>query len=89
MRFFIIFLLIILAVFQYSFWFGQNGYNDFKSAQQRKDNLQKNVDDLKKTTDVLSFEVSDLKNDGDTIEETARYKYEMTKPDEHFYRLIK
>ena len=89
MRVFIFILLGVLALFQYDFWFGKNGYLDYKNitaeiAQHKAENEK-----LSQRNQIIAAEIKDLKEGVDAIEERARSQHEMVKPNEVFYHIVK
>ena len=89
MRVFILILLGVLALFQYDFWFGKNGYldqqNTIQEIAQRKLENQK----LSQRNQIIAAEIKDLKEGVEAIEERARSRHEMVKPNEVFYHIVK
>lgn len=83
-----VFLIFILIYLQYSLWLGKNNLLDFLNNQQVIAKLQSENDDLKRRNDRLFAETSDLYDGIEAIEERARTRLGMVKPEEHFYRLI-
>ena len=89
MRLFISILIAVLALFQYDFWFGKNGYLDYQNttaeiAQHKQENQQ-----LSQRNQIIAAEIKDLKEGVDAIEERARSQHEMVKPNEVFYHIVK
>ncbi|AFF25100.1 cell division protein FtsB [Pasteurella multocida] len=91
MRLFIFLLVAVLLLFQfqYDFWFGKNGYLDYKrTAQQIAQHKQEN-EKLSQRNQVVAAEIKDLKQGVEAIEERARFQHDMVKPDEIFYHIVK
>lgn len=89
MRLFIFILVAILVLFQYDFWFGKNGYFDYKNTlteitQRREENKK-----LSQRNQIIATEIKNLKEGVEAIEERARSQHEMVKPNEVFYRIVK
>lgn len=89
MRLFIILLTALLLLFQYDFWFAKNGYLDYQNvaqviAEQKAENLK-----LSQRNQEIAAEIKDLKDRVNAIQERARLQYEMVKPNETFYRIVK
>ncbi|PID51266.1 MAG: cell division protein FtsB [Pasteurellales bacterium] len=82
------FLILLLAIFQFRFWFGQNGYIDYKNTQIEVVQLEKERQQLVNRNNKISAEIDDLTNAFDALEERARLRYEQIKKDEVFYRII-
>ena len=89
MRLFILILLAVLAIFQYDFWFGKNGYLDYQATKQ--DILAHKAENTKlsQRNQVIIAEIKDLKDGVNAVQERARWQYEMIKPNETFYRIVK
>ncbi len=89
MRLLVIILLGLLAYFQYEFWWGKNGFSDYRYYQQVVARLkQKNAKQTERNNQMFA-QIRDLKEGVDAIEEQAREDYSMIKADETFYRLMK
>ncbi|TDQ56664.1 cell division protein FtsB [Mesocricetibacter intestinalis] len=89
MRLLIFVLLAVLLLFQYDFWFGKNGYFDYKDtaaeiAARKEENTK-----LSQRNQVIAAEIRDLKDGVEAIQERARLQYELVKPNETFYRIVK
>ncbi|MGQ0287419.1 cell division protein FtsB [Pasteurellaceae bacterium 22721_9_1] len=89
MRIFIILLIAVLCLFQYDFWFHKNGYLDYIQTREeievhKAENLK-----LSQRNQVIAAEIKDLKYGINAIQERARQQYEMIKPNETFYRIVK
>ncbi|WP_386695366.1 cell division protein FtsB [Lonepinella sp. MS14435] len=89
MRLLTILLIAVLMLFQYDFWFGKNGY--FDNQQTTEEIAQKKEENMKllQRNQVISAEIKDLKDGVNAIQERARQQYEMVKPNETFYRIVK
>lgn len=88
MRLFILILLAVLVVFQYDFWFGKNGYMDYKTVQQEIETHKAENVKLSQRNQVIIAEIKDLKEGFNAAQERARWQYELIKPNETFYRII-
>ncbi|NBI43758.1 cell division protein FtsB [[Haemophilus] felis] len=89
MRLFILLLVSILLLFQYDFWFGKNGYLDYKRVAQEIQQHKQENEKLSQRNQVLAAEIKDLKQGFDAIEEKARADLKMIKPNEVFYHIVK
>lgn len=89
MRVFIFILVTLFAWLQYHLWFGKNGYLDYQSTAKEIVQLKQENEKLSQRNQVIQAEINDLKSGFDAIEERARTEYEMLKPDETFYRILK
>ena len=81
-------LLVLLAVLQSRFWFGERGWRAAQGLQdtvsgQRSENAR-----LQQRNDALGAEVEDLKSGETAVEERARSELGMIKPGETFYRVV-
>lgn len=89
MRLFILLLLAVLMLFQYDFWFGKNGYWDYKENEQEISLHKAENAKLSQRNQIIAAEIKDLKEGVEAIQERARLQYELVKPNETFYRVVK
>lgn len=89
MRLLILLLASLLVYFQYHFWFGKNGYTTYRAVAQEIAVSSAENEKLAQRNQLVAAEIKDLKEGIDAVEERARITYEMIKPDETFYRVVK
>ena len=79
--------ILIVAVLQYRFWFGEGGYFPHQAlAEQVQQQVEVN-NELKERNRILAAEVYDLKNGAEAIEEHARLDLGLIKPHETFVQM--
>ena len=79
--------IILIAGFQYLYWFGEGGYRDHAALTEK---IQQQIElntELKERNRVLAAEVYDLKNGVEAIEEHARLDLGLIKPYETFVQM--
>ena len=79
--------IILIAGFQYLFWFGEGGYHDHQKLAQKIQQQTEINTELKERNRVLAAEVYDLKNGIEAIEEHARLDIGLVKPNETFVQM--
>lgn len=79
--------IVLIAGFQYLFWFGEGGYRDHQQLTQKIQQQTEINDELKERNRVLAAEVYDLKNGVEAIEEHARLDLGLIKPRETFVQM--
>jgi cell division protein FtsB len=85
----ILFAFILLFGFlQYELWIGQGGIFSFIHLNYEIKAQQKIVNDFETENTHLLFEIKDLRYGHEIIEEKARTKLGMIKPDETYYQFL-
>lgn len=79
--------IILVAGFQYMFWFGEGGYYDHQKLIQQIQQQTEVNQELKERNRILGAEVYDLKNGAEAIEEHARLDLGLIKPHETFVQM--
>ncbi|MEX5538955.1 septum formation initiator family protein, partial [Pseudomonas syringae] len=78
---------ILIAGFQYMYWFGEGGYYDHQKLMQQIQQQEDTNKDLKERNRILGAEVYDLKNGAEAVEEHARLDLGLIKPNETFVQM--
>ncbi|MBF7690477.1 MULTISPECIES: cell division protein FtsB [Acinetobacter] len=79
--------IILIAGFQYMYWFGEGGYYDHQKLMQQIQQQEDTNKDLKERNRILGAEVYDLKNGAEAVEEHARLDLGLIKPNETFVQM--
>lgn len=79
--------IIIIAVLQFRFWFGEGGYFPHQALLQQIQQQTEVNDELKERNRILAAEVFDLKNGVEAMEEHARLDLGLIKPHETFVQM--
>jgi cell division protein FtsB len=79
--------ILLIAGFQYLYWFGEGGYFDHQKLKQKIEQQAELNDELKERNRILAAEVYDLKNGVEAIEEHARLDLGLIKPHETFVQM--
>ncbi|AEC17240.1 cell division protein FtsB [Gallibacterium anatis] len=89
MRLLTIGLFSLLLISIYNFWFGDSGYQTYKQTM-TEISQQKSINEKQsQINQEAKAETQDLKQGFAAVEERARSNYEMVKPNETFYRILK
>ena len=78
---------ILVAGFQYLYWFGEGGYHDHQGLSQKIQQQIELNNEYKERNRILAAEVYDLKNGVEAIEEHARLDLGLIKPHETFVQM--
>lgn len=79
--------IIMIAILQYRFWFGEGGYFPHHALLQQIQQQTELNEELKERNRILAAEVYDLKNGVEAIEEHARLDLGLIKPHETFVQM--
>ena len=79
--------IVLIAGFQYLYWFGEGGYREHQELTQKIQQQTELNSELKERNRVLAAEVYDLKNGVEAIEEHARLDLGLIKPHETFVQM--
>ncbi|WP_235985072.1 septum formation initiator family protein [Acinetobacter baretiae] len=78
---------ILVAGFQYMYWFGDGGYYDHQRLMQQIEQQADTNKTLRERNRILGAEVYDLKNGAEAVEEHARLDLGLIKPNETFIQM--
>lgn len=84
----VLLLAILLAMLQYTMWFGTGGSREVDALRAQVEHQQAENLRLQQRNQALVAEVGDLKSGGAAVEERARSELGMVKPGETFYRVV-
>lgn len=79
--------IILIAGFQYAFWYGEGGYFSHQALRQQIQQQSEMNGELRERNRILAAEVYDLKNGAEAIEEHARLDLGLIKPHETFVQM--
>ncbi|MEB3752965.1 septum formation initiator family protein [Acinetobacter sp. MD2(2019)] len=79
--------IVLIAGFQYMFWYSEGGYYDHQRLMQQIQQQSDVNQELKERNRILGAEVYDLKNGAEAIEEHARLDLGLIKPHETFVQM--
>ncbi len=79
--------MVILALLQYQYWFGENGHQDIVKLQQKIEEQQHYIDNQQEINRVLRADVHDLKTGLEAVEEHARLDLGLIKSGETFVQI--
>lgn len=85
---FVVSLLVVAAIIQYTFWFGKNSFTTLRETQALIEAEDRHIEALRKRNNVVTAEIVDLKTKGEGLEERARMELGYVKEGEVFYRII-
>ncbi|MGH8549490.1 MAG: cell division protein FtsB [Methylococcales bacterium] len=81
-------LVVLLALLQYKFWFGDTGVRKVRQYEQRIESLGEELKEIRSRNAALQAEVDDLKNGMAAVEERARRDLGMIRKNETFFQII-
>ncbi|MEQ8314122.1 MAG: septum formation initiator family protein [Gammaproteobacteria bacterium] len=81
-------LAIVVIVFQYQLWIGEDSVRELNFLEEELAAQQEVNDELQARNRLLEIEVIDLKNGLEAVEERARSELGMIGEDETFYLII-
>ena len=88
MRALIAILLVLLLFLQFKLWFGEGGYRDIRSLEERVAAQEEENEQLQARNSELQAEVEDLRERLDAVEERARSELGLIKEGEEFYQVV-
>lgn len=83
-----IFLFLLILGLQYRLWYGYANYSQIESLQSTINSQKIELAKLEERNAGLVYEVLDLRNGSDALEEYAREEVGMIKKDEVFYQVL-
>lgn len=88
MKLFTFVLFIVLCASLYYLGFGKNGWMDYKYYQEKIAEREASNEALTERNNIMEVEIKDLRENHESIEETARRELGYIKRDETFVRVI-
>jgi cell division protein FtsB len=88
MRLLIIILVAVLALLQYKLWFGDGGYTNIHSLEERVAAQEQENLALVERNAELQAEVEDLRERLDAVEERARSELGLIREGEEFFQVV-
>jgi len=78
----------MLIWLQYRLWWGEGSYSENKILGIEISELKQNLAEKIFVNQALRKDIDNLKNSTEVLEELARERLGLIKPDEHFFRVI-
>jgi len=88
MKYFLVTLIILIALVQWVLWFGNDGIIDLWESRQNLQALRLENSELEHRNNELKAEVIDLQTGLQAVEERARSELGLVKQDETFIQII-
>lgn len=88
MKLFTFVLCLFLMGTMYNFWYGKNGWKDYKEYQKRIEDQETVNQSLVDRNNLITSEIKDLQEGYEGIEDIARSDFGYIKQDETFIRII-
>ncbi len=88
MKIFTLVLCLFLLGSMYNFWYGKNGWKDYKEYQKRIEAQEEINKGLLDRNNLITSEIKDLQSGYEGVEEIARSDFGYIKQDETFIRVI-
>lgn len=88
MKLFTFVLCLFLMGTMYNFWYGKNGWKDYKEYQKRIEEQETVNQSLVDRNNLITSEIKDLQEGYEGIEDIARSDFGYIKQDETFIRII-
>ena len=88
MRLFFVLLLFVFALEQYHLWLGKNGMRDNQRLQDEVALAKEGNAELQLRNKMMFFEIDDLKQGSEAVEERARNELGLVKEGETFFRIV-
>ena len=78
----------MLLWFQYRLWWGEGSYSENQMLDVEIVQLKQKLSQKLSVNQALRKDIENLKNSTEALEELARERLGLIKPDEHFFRVI-